>query len=481
MKQINKYSLLISILLLLISLVFPSNAVGLIATVVIGLLFIMNPKQGILFLIVYFPVRTFLIEVNDGLKYAGDFVVVLLFLQSLLYWFKNRKKFKKESIFILGFLAFCLIGSISAVITGVSLIAIIFQLRAFLITFLLIFIIGSLNLTKKDIYSFLWTTVIMAVILSLHGIIEKVSLRTWLLPDTWVNMDLSESNRMRIYGLTGNPNVLGTYLSIAFVLSLYLRSIYTKYRIWLNIASIIIFGVFLLTYSRGTLISFAIGMVVYLLLSRKWSVIKPLAISIILSLPIIYYPVVMITDYMEGQQLAENQTEQVQEKVPNETEKKDDFSKRMTEAFNKETIQKSTEWGRLYIVKQGFEIFMDYPIIGTGFGTYGDSASLSYPSPIYEKYRITTQIYSDNQYIQVITQTGTLGVISFAVFILGMAAALWKKKEVSFSIPLIALIVGGFAAGMFYNIWEDKTFTLYFYIILGYTINKAYWQNVNKQ
>ena len=72
-------------------------------------------------------------------------------------------------------------------------------------------------------------------------------------------MELSDSNRMRIYGLIGNPNVLGTYLSIAFVLSLYLRSIYTKYRIRLNIASIIIFGVFLLTYSRGTLISFAIG------------------------------------------------------------------------------------------------------------------------------------------------------------------------------------------------------------------------------
>ena len=69
---------------------------GLIATVVIGLLFLMNPKQGILFIIVYFPVRPFLIEVNDGLKYAGDFVVVLLFLQSLLYWFKNRQKFKKK-------------------------------------------------------------------------------------------------------------------------------------------------------------------------------------------------------------------------------------------------------------------------------------------------------------------------------------------------------------------------------------------------
>ena len=484
MEFLKKYALPTSLFLLLVSILIPSNMIGYFVTIIISVIFLVNPKHGLLFLIIYFPIRPFLQELNGSLKYLGDFIVILLFLQSLLYWFRNRHQMKKESIFIIGFLALCIIGSISALITGVSIIAIVFQLRAFLITFLLIFIVSSLNLTKKDIYSFLWTTVIMAVVISLHGIVEKISLRTWLLPESWVNMPISETNRMRIYGLIGNPNVLAVYLAIAFILTLYLKTITTKYRYWLYAASIIIFGVFLLTYSRGTLISFSIGMVVYLLLSKNWKIIKTLAISIVLCLPLIYYPVVVMTDYVEGQKYSDSQTnpelEEKKETKPT-TEKKDDFSKRITEAFDKETIQKSTEWGRLYVVKLGLEIFMDYPIIGTGFGTYGDSASLNYPSPIYEKYRITTDIYTDNQYIQVITQTGTLGVISFAVFVLGMVSVLWKKrKDINFAIPLIAILVGAFAAGMFYNIWEDKTFTLYFYMILGYTINEVYWKKTSK-
>ena len=482
MEYLKKYALPISLCLILLSLIFPSNMMSLLVIVIIGVIFLVNPKQGLLFLIIYFPIRPFLQELNESSKYLGDFIVILLFLRSLLYWIRNRHQMKRESIFIIGFLAFCLIGSISALITGVSIIAIIFQLRAYLITFLLIFIVSSLNLTKKDVYSFLWTTVIMAVIISLHGIVEKVSLRTWLLPESWVNMEISETNRMRIYGLIGNPNVLAVYLAMAFVVTLYLKTISLKYRYWLNAASIIIFGVFLLTYSRGTLISFSIGMVVYLLLSKNWKIIKPLVISIVLCLPLIYYPVVAMTDYVEGQKYSDSQHNRDQEKniETKPTEKKDDFSKRLTEAFDKETIQMSTEWGRLYLVKLGFKIFMDYPIIGTGFGTYGDSASLNYPSPIYEKYRITTNIYTDNQYIQVITQTGTLGVISFAVFVLGMVFALWKKrKNINFATPLIAILVGSFVAGMFYNIWEDKTFTLYFYMILGYTIKEVYWKKTS--
>jgi putative inorganic carbon (hco3(-)) transporter len=480
----KEYALPTSICLLLLSMILPFEMMGLLVTVIIGVLLLANPKQGLLFLIIYFPIRPFLLELNGSLKFLGDLVVVLLFLQSLFYWIKNKHKLKRESIFIVGFLAFCLIGAVSALITGVSIMSIIFQLRAFLITFLLIFIVGSLKLTKKDVYSFLWITVIMAVIISLQGIAEKVSLRTWLLPESWVNMEISETNRMRIYGLLGNPNVLATYLSIAFVCSLYLRTIYPKYRYLLHIASILIFGVFLLTYSRGTLIAFSVGMIAYIVLSKKWEFIKPLAISVILSLPLVYYPVVTITDYIENAQTTQNQIDQGEktekEKKPEgNSGKKDDFSKRMTEAFDKETIQKSTEWGRLYLVKQGFEIYMDHPIIGTGFGTFGDSASLNYPSPIYKDYKITTNIYTDNQYIQVIAQTGSLGVISFAVFILGMVVAFWKKrKELNLSIPVIAFLIGGCVAGLFYNIWEDKTFTMYFYILLGYTLNRGYWEKI---
>lgn len=480
MNQIRKYSLAASVVILLLCLFIPSSIAGYLATLVIGALLVTNPKSGLLFLTIYFPIRPFLIEINDSLKYIGDFVVVLLFFYAVWLWVKNKRRFGKESIFIIGFIAFCLIGAISALITGVLPIAIIFQYRAFLITFLLVFIVGNLDITKKDITQFLWTTVIMAVILCLQGIVEKVSLRTLLIPQAWQEVWMPETNRIRIYSLVGNPNVLATYLSIAFIFTLFLRATYTKYRILLNICSILIFGVFILTYSRGTILGLVVGYLVYLLISRNWKSVKAIAISVVLSLPLVYYPVIMATDYME-QSKAETATEQEEEKPAdkdsNVTEKeKNEFTQRMTETFDKTHLEKSADWGRLYILKLGFEIFKEHPIIGTGFGTYGDSASLTYSSPIYDEYKITTEIYSDNQYIQIITQTGILGVISFAVFIIGMGVLLWKKrKEINLANPLIAILIGGFVAGLIYNIWEDKTFTLYFYILLGYILNRGYW------
>ncbi|WP_338470682.1 O-antigen ligase family protein [Niallia sp. XMNu-256] len=475
MNRLRKYALPISLLLLLISVVVPISSFGYLATLLIGMILLFNPKQGLLFLLIYFPIRPALIEWSPSIKYVGDFIIVLLFVQALWQWVKTKPKLGKIPIFIIGFLAFCLVGTVSALITGVSIIAVIFQLRAFLITFLLILIISIQKINKRDLYAFLWTTVIMAVMMSLQGIVEKVSLRTLLIPETWSSMQLPETNRIRIYGLIGNPNVFATYLAIAFICSIYLKKVYTNYRLLLTIFSFLIFGVFLLTYSRGTFIAMIVGFIVYIALSKEWRVIKPVALSIILSLPIIYFPVVGLTEYMEQQQRMAQQPETVVEDVEVEPIKEQgDFKKRMTEAFDQNTIQASTEWGRIYIVKKGIEVFKDHPIIGTGFGTFGDSASLSYPSPILEEYQIPSGIYSDNQYIQVITQTGILGVISFAIFIIGMIVLLWKKrKQVGGSILFISILVGASAAGLLYNIWEDKTFTLYFYIFLGYTLNKS--------
>ncbi|WP_256243038.1 O-antigen ligase [Bacillus sp. V3B] len=475
----KKYALPISVLFLLVSLLLPYESMGLVLSFMIAVILLFNPKQGLLFLIIYFPIRPALLELNENIKYLGDLVILILFFQSLWYWLENKKVIGKVNmnIFMIGFLSFCLIGAISAFVMDVSIIAIIFQLRAFLITFLLIFIVSIQKINKTDVFIFLWTTVIMAVILCIQGIIEKASLRTWLIPESWSLINLPETNRIRIYGLIGNPNVLATYLSIAFVFSIYLKTVFTKYRFILNTSSIVIFGVFLLTYSRGTIIAIMVGFIVYLLLSKNWRVMKPIALSILLSLPLIYFPVVAVTDYMEEQQQGTQQQEEPSSVENEVTDRNGDFRKRMTEAFDKSTIEQSSQWGRLYIVKKGLEIFVDHPIIGTGFGTFGDSASLSYPSPIIDQYQIPSGIYSDNQYIQIITQTGILGVLSFATFIIGLIVMLWKKrKQAGVAILLMALLIGGSVAGLFYNIWEDKTFTMYFYILLGYILNRGYWE-----
>lgn len=37
---------------------------------------------------------------------------------------------------------------------------------------------------------------------------------------------------------------------------------------------------------------------------------------------------------------------------------------------------------------------------------------------------------------------------------------------------VLAFLIVGATAAVFYNILEDKTFTLYFYIVLGFLLNK---------
>ena len=100
-------------------------------------------------------------------------------------------------------------------------------------------------------------TVWTGFIVSIHGLIEKLSMRQLLLPDVWKYKTLSATNAVRIYGLPGNPNSLALLLFFAIIAVFFLKSVYgkEKHRLFLNINLVLFLGVFILTYSRGTWIS----------------------------------------------------------------------------------------------------------------------------------------------------------------------------------------------------------------------------------
>ena len=264
-----------------------------------------------------------------------------------------------------------------------------------------------------------------------------------------------------------NPNVLAVHLTIAGILSYYLKALLPKnYMQWLiNIVLVLLAGTWILTYSRGTWIAVAIGLAVYFLLTRNWKFIVKTGVVVALGFALIVLPITYSAQWIS------NNTDVGNFERTGPAEDEGGFAvekSRVIETFTADTLDKSKTTGRLFIVDKGFEVFKDYPIIGTGFATFGDSASKTYSSPIYKAYDIRFNIYSDNQYIQVITQTGVVGVILFAVFLLGMLMLFWKKRNESpMAIPMFAALIGIFWCGLIYNIWEDKTFTMYFYILLG--------------
>lgn len=454
----------VGVILLILALVFPLSVIAYAVTVILGILAFIKPKESMFLLVFYFPIRSFLIEINPSLKLIGDLIIVAAFLRVLWNSRTNPKSIVQFEKFEWAFIAFLVVGAISALLTGVGMGAIVFQLRAFAITFLILYVVKRLGITKEDIKMFLWSTFIVAMILVIQGLVEKLSMRSAWMPEFWINRSLSPNNRVRIYGLINNPNVLAVFLTISAILTVYLKMLLPKNKVqWLlNISLVLMSGVWILTYSRGTWIAFAIGLAIYVLYTRNWKFLIKTGVVIGLSVFLVMIPATNISQWISSNTEIGN----FERTGPAEDEGFAVESNRIKETFDASTLEKSMTTGRLYIVSKGFEIFKDYPIIGTGFATFGDSASKSYSSPIYDDYEIGYNIYADNQYIQIITQTGVVGVLLFAIFLLGMLVMFWKYRKTSpYAIPMVAGLIGVFWCGLIYNIWEDKTFTMYYYFL----------------
>lgn len=470
-NRINQQVLgvVVGVLALLVAFVFNIPAISYAVTLVLAVLAFLQPKTGIYLLFVYFPARSLLTEVAPSLKLLGDLMIIAAFLRIVWDQRKNWKSIFQFEKFEWAFIAFIIMGAVASLLNDVSMGAIVFQIRAFVITFLLIYIVKRLQITKDDIRLFLWITFAMAMVIVLQGFIEKLSMRSAWMPEKWINRQLSPGNASRIYGVLNNPNVLSVYITIAAILTIYLKRMMKPAK-WVNIlfyiSLILMSGIWIMTYSRGTWIAVAIGLVLYTLYTRKWKFALKVALVMALSFGAVALPTTFAAQWIKQNTEIGNfeRTGEVEEGPTIGAVETD----RLKETISASTLEKSLTTGRLYVVVKGFEVYKDYPIIGSGFGTFGDSATKSYLSPIYADYGITTNIYADNQYIEIIAQNGTVGVILFAIFLLGMLWFFWKKRHVTpVAIPLVVSLIAIFWCGLVYNIWEDKTFTLYYYTLTG--------------
>ncbi|MGE7875997.1 O-antigen ligase family protein [Peribacillus muralis] len=470
MKLLEKHALPILVLCLLVPTAVPHPIIGYVATALMLVFIGINKKSLVCILFIYFPARPLFMELNGGLTYSGDLIILALFISLLMERFKNNDWSFSKYHFTIPFWLFCLVGALAALVTDVGFLPILFELRALLITFLLLYIIGELNLERKDIFHFLKATLVFTIILCLHGLVEKIFSRTILLPHAWEMWNLSSANRMRIYGAAANPNVFATYLSIQLFLSFFLFRSLKKYNTLVFLASILFSGTLLLTYSRGTMIAFGLAALVFVLWTRNKAFLIYGLGAFGLGLLLIYYPVLFASSKVELSAAVPMDNLVIGSTPASDHDQA--LSSRFSEMFSDKILHQSTEWGRLYVVFKGIEIFMDHPIIGTGLATFGDSATLAYPSPLYEKYQVGERMYTDNQYIQILVQTGVLGFLAILAFIISATRKILRSGKGTFAVFTACLLLEGLLAGLFYNILEDKTFTVFFYSCLGFILQK---------
>ncbi|WP_020062583.1 O-antigen ligase family protein [Bacillus sp. 123MFChir2] len=442
------YYIWASIFFIISGLLFSSTYTGLFISFVLACAAFRDEKLGIAYLLLFIPMRPFLVAFNPGLKFIGLFIIIALLVRLLRQYRNNISKLFSFRYFEILYFLFCLFGAGIGLLNGVSFIAIAMQLHTLLLFYFVYYITSRITIHHEDIVFFAKITFIASSIMAVQGLIEKLSLRTIVLPEAWKALVLAPTNKIRIYGMAGGPNELALYLTLAFLISLYvLQHVSGKMKYVTYTGLTLIATTLWLTYSRGAFLTVIVFMLIYLCIHRKIPIWRSLLIISLLSF-LCATCISKMTNYLEGDQVG---------------------VKRFTEALSEDTVELSKQDGRIYYVKKAVEIFQDKPITGYGLGTFGDAATQTFSSPIYEKYEITWDFYSDNQYIQILAETGIIGVLLCAGFTLGFLSLLWKyRRKAPFAPLTLYLIVGAIIGSAFYNILENASFMMYFFLTAGY-------------
>ncbi len=104
--------------------------------------------------------------------------------------------------------------------------------------------------------------------------------------------------------------------------------------------------------------------------------------------------------------------------------------------------------GRLGFWRSGIRIFRDYPLLGTGAGTFGDV------HPLYQR---DVRFYArdaHNRYLQTAAELGLVGVVTLAAMVMSVAMLWWRALQAARqtdAYPLVAGIGLGLAAFAFHN------------------------------
>jgi len=176
----------------------------------------------------------------------------------------------------------------------------------------------------------------------------------------------------------------------------------------------------------------------------------------------------------EGEQAAllDQSTERV---VREEIEQKNSIIQNIEESFAVSTTDRFGEVtddklytkeynGRLFAIDLAFRVLKDHPVFGTGYGTFGSSASLTWVPDLYYDYGMLAGFYTDNQFACVLVETGIVGFIFFMVFLL---ATVWYHRKHVLKVA-VCIIIAWF--GVFYNILEIQIGAMLLWSLLAFNL-----------
>ena len=412
----------------------------------------------VLFLCVFLPVRSPIADVTTAVvKAVPDVLIVLL----LLWYLAERRclELLPQDLFFLGFLLTAFVST--CLVNHYTVFRYVYQVRSIGVMYILYYVLRDVKLTREQLIRVVQTLQGMAAVLLAFGIVEKISMKTAAFSWDVALSIYAPDNYARVYSLFYNPNTFGAFLAFTLFLSA------AKSRFWNDRTPVWVYAVLVtglyMSMSRSSVMIAVLGLLILLTFDLKNHTLKKnalrygkTAVVCVVCAAVISTAATAAGDRYYDEVLSQNPDYAWLVEMKTGLSMKDRFGE-LGEAYMYSGVKNL----RIFFFQTGLRVYRDYPVIGTGFGTFGTSASLNYGSPLYETYGLMDGFYADDQYITILVETGTIGTILFAGFLLSI---LWRYRRSPFQL-FCCVAFGWF--GIFFTIFEIQIAAMLFWLCLS--------------
>lgn len=368
---------------------------------------ILSTSEYLLLLYICSVILISMVPFGNLISKLIGFALAVYYLMFEVIWGDKKVRFHKETYIILTWLFFCIMSGFKA--TDFSL----FVTK--LITLVQIFIffeIGYLVITNKEninLKHIIITFIVSVILVAAYGVVTQSG--TYIAP-----------YRNRLVSVVGNPNILAFLCSFAYIFSLhsFISEKRLSGKVLALIAILFLIYATIKTQSRQGIVLVVAGTIIYCVVYYIFRFRTSMEKSKLALKFIIILLVVLLLIFVGFQFFRQSEYYYRFSALIN-------FLKISTQTPTLSvirTIDLST-FMRIQLIKYGFEMWKDNPIIGVGVDNFRVN--------IKEYWHVGLPLYSHNNYIELLSTIGIFGAISYYALYFYLLIILFSLKKEFYS------------------------------------------------